>query len=57
MSQFSKDIFDRLKAGEPIRLDDPQYFKIQEVVNRTIKLFAALNTSTSIDQIPDTGSI
>lgn len=51
MSQFSKDILDRLKAGEPIRLDDPQYFKIQEVVNRTIRLSADLNTSINIDQI------
>jgi acetyltransferase-like isoleucine patch superfamily enzyme len=50
-NQNAKDIFDRLKAGEPIRLDDPQYFKIQEAVDRTIKLSAELNTSTNIDQI------
>lgn len=46
-----RDILDRLKAGEPIRLDDPQYFKVQEVVNRTIGLSSQLNTSTHIDQI------
>ncbi|HEU4902670.1 MAG TPA: sugar O-acetyltransferase [Flavisolibacter sp.] len=46
-----RDIFDRLQAGEPIRLDDPQYFKLNDVVNRTIKLSAALNTSTDVDQI------
>jgi acetyltransferase-like isoleucine patch superfamily enzyme len=46
-----EDIFDRLKAGEPIRLDDPEYPKVQEVVNRTIKLSSELNTSTDIDQI------
>ena len=46
-----RDIFDRLKAGEPIRLDDPEYPKIQEVVNRTIELSVKLNTSTNIDQI------
>jgi len=50
-NQNNRDIFDRLKAGEPIRLDDPQYPKIQEVVNRTIELSAKLNTSTDIDQI------
>jgi acetyltransferase-like isoleucine patch superfamily enzyme len=50
-NQNDKDIFDRLKAGELIRLDDPQYPKVQEVVDRTIKLFAKLNTSTDVDQI------
>ena len=46
-----RDIFDRMKGGEPIRLNDPQYFKVQEVVNRTIALSVSLNTSTNIDQI------
>jgi len=46
-----KNIFERLKAGEPIRLDDPQYYKVQEVVDRTISLSADLNTSTHINQI------
>ncbi len=45
------DIFERMQAGEPIRLDDPQYPKVQEVVSRTIQLSAALNTSTNVDQI------
>ena len=48
---FGKNIFERLKAGEPIRLNDPEYFKVQEVVNRTIELSAQLNVSTDIDQI------
>jgi hypothetical protein len=26
--QISGDIFDRMKAGEPIRLNDPEYPKI-----------------------------
>jgi len=47
----NKDIFDRLKAGKPIRLDDPEYPKVQGVVDRTISLSAQLNSSTSIDQI------
>lgn len=42
-----------MKAGEPIRLDDPQYHKVQVVINRTIKLSAQLNTSTNINQIRD----
>jgi len=50
-NQHDSDILDRLRAGEPIKLDDPQYFKIQEIVDRTIELSAQLNTSTHIDQI------
>jgi acetyltransferase-like isoleucine patch superfamily enzyme len=46
----SQDILHRLKAGDRIRLDDPEYFIIQAIVDRTIKLSAALNTSTGIDQ-------
>ena len=51
LHQNKKSIFDRMKAGELFRLDDPEYPKVQEVVNRTIALSAALNTSTNIDQI------
>jgi acetyltransferase-like isoleucine patch superfamily enzyme len=49
--QNTGDIFERMKAGVPIRLDDPEYYKIQEVINRTIRLSAGLNTSTDIAQI------
>jgi acetyltransferase-like isoleucine patch superfamily enzyme len=48
----SKDIFERMKAGEPIRLDDPQYSKVQEVVSQTINLVTELNaTSKDVDQV------
>jgi acetyltransferase-like isoleucine patch superfamily enzyme len=47
------DIFDRMRAGESIPFDDPQYPKIHEAVSRTTKLSADLNTSTDIDQIRD----
>lgn len=50
-NQENKDIFDRMRAGEPIQLDDPQYSKVQAVVNRTIKLNAKLNTSEDVEQI------
>jgi acetyltransferase-like isoleucine patch superfamily enzyme len=50
-NQHSKDILDRLRAGEPIRLNDPEYFKIQAVVDRTIQLSTQLNTATGIDLI------
>jgi acetyltransferase-like isoleucine patch superfamily enzyme len=48
-----RDIFDRMREGESIPFNDPQYPKIFEVVSRTMKLSAALNTSTDIDQIRD----
>jgi acetyltransferase-like isoleucine patch superfamily enzyme len=50
-NQQGNDIFDRLKAGEPIRLDDPQYFKVMAVVNRTIRLSAQLNLASDVDQV------
>lgn len=49
--QGGSDIFDRLKAGAPVWLDDAEYYKIQQVVNRTIKLSAGLNTSTDVAQL------
>ena len=45
------DIFDRLRAGEPIRLDDPEYSKVQEIVDRTLKFSVKLNTSEDSDQV------
>lgn len=49
--QINRSIFDRMKAGEPIQLDDSEYPKVQEVISRTIKLSAELNSSTDIEQI------
>lgn len=51
MKYKASDIFERLREGEPIRLDDPEYFKITEVVNRTIKLSQRLNNSTDTAQM------
>lgn len=45
-----KDIFSRLKAGEPIPMDDPEYPRIHEEVSRTIKLSSRLNASNSVDE-------
>ncbi|MCW3089961.1 MAG: acetyltransferase [Ferruginibacter sp.] len=47
----NKDIFDRMRSGEPIRLDDTEYSKIQWVVNQTIQLNAKLNTSEDLELI------
>lgn len=45
------NIFERLRSGKPIRLNDPEYDQINEVVNRTIKLSQKLNTSSNIDAV------
>ncbi len=41
------DIFDRMRAGEPFRLTDPQYQPVNEVVRRTRALSVGLNASVS----------
>lgn len=51
MSTGTRDIFYRLRSGEPIAPEDPEYYKIQAVVDRTMALSASLNTSTNIDDI------
>lgn len=47
----NKDIFDRLKSGEPVPMDDPEYSKIREEVNRTIGLIGKLNASTDLNKV------
>jgi hypothetical protein len=46
-----KDILQRLRSGGPIRLNDPQYWEINEVIGRTLKLSQQLNTATDISSI------
>jgi acetyltransferase-like isoleucine patch superfamily enzyme len=46
-----KNIFARLKAGEPIRFDDPEYGRIQEVVDRTIRLSSQLNVADNVSEV------
>ena len=46
-----RDIFDRMKAGEAILPDDPQFAKVIEIVTRTQELSVQLNSSTHIDQV------
>jgi acetyltransferase-like isoleucine patch superfamily enzyme len=45
------NIFTRMRDGEIIRQNDPEYPKVMEVVNRTISLSSKLNASTDVDQI------
>jgi len=48
------NIFERLKSGEIIPLTDPEYFKVAEVVTRTLMLSQKLNRS---DNVADVRSI
>lgn len=45
-------IFERMRAGKPLRKDDPEYARFGEVVNRTIRLCVEMNaTATDVDQV------
>ncbi|MDB5125062.1 MAG: acetyltransferase [Mucilaginibacter sp.] len=46
-----KNIFDRLKGGELVPLDDPEFLKVDEVVTCTLALMPALNAAASVDKI------
>lgn len=50
-NQHGTDIFDRMKAGIPVPMDDPEYSRIREAVNQTMKLSAQLNAATDTDQV------
>ncbi|GAA0188969.1 sugar O-acetyltransferase [Fulvivirga kasyanovii] len=47
----SNDIFERLKSGVPVPMDDPQYGRIRHIVNETIKLSNQLNMASDVDEI------
>jgi hypothetical protein len=51
MVKENTDILDRLKSGKKISLNDPEYFKIQEVIDRTIGLSSQLNAAGSIAEV------
>jgi acetyltransferase-like isoleucine patch superfamily enzyme len=44
------NILNRLKSGELIRLNEPGYHEIDELVNRTIRLSAQLNCAVDVHQ-------
>lgn len=54
----SEDIFKRMRAGQPIRLDDPQYPRVWEIVSKTLTLVTEMNaTSTSVEQLRERLSV
>ena len=50
-SQDERHLFDRMKSGEPLVPDDPQFAEVMEVVTRTQRLSVQLNSSTHIDEV------
>jgi acetyltransferase-like isoleucine patch superfamily enzyme len=50
MEKTTKNIFVRLRTGEAVSMNDPQYPMIRDAVNRTIALSVKLNTATDLDQ-------
>lgn len=46
-----KDIFERLKSGEVVSLHDPEFHKVNEIVNRTLSLTPLLNASTNTKEV------
>lgn len=46
-----KDVFERLRSGEVVRLDDPEFEQVTAVVNRTLALSPALNAATDSAEV------
>ena len=46
-----RDIFERLQAGEPIPMNDPQYSRIRKAVNQTFQQSAKMNASANVDEV------
>jgi len=44
-------IFNRLRAGETVPFNDPNYFQIFEAASRTAKLLAELNASADNERV------
>ena len=50
--QADSAIFQRMRAGEPLRKDDPEYGRFGEIVSRTIRLCVEMNaTATDVNQV------
>lgn len=48
-----QDVFERIKSGDSIRLNDPEFFIINEVVIRTLSLVNQLNQAGDIAKVRD----
>ncbi|RYE27352.1 MAG: sugar O-acetyltransferase, partial [Sphingobacteriales bacterium] len=52
-NQHNRDIFERLREGEPIPSDDPEAFKLREASFSTKKLLVLLNNSSDPAEVRD----
>lgn len=48
-----QDVFERIKSGDSIRLNDPEFFIINEVVIRTLSLVNQLNQAGDVAKVRD----
>ncbi len=53
MSIMYKELSEKMKSGNPFRLDDPEFQEINDLKDRTLSLSIQLNNSTNIDEIRD----
>lgn len=51
MKDSNIDIFERMKSGEAVPFNDPQYKKIFDVVAQTMELSVLMNNSTNVEYI------
>lgn len=52
MAEISKaDIFSRLRSGEAVPMDDPDYYKVREAAARALSIQVDLNASRTTDEI------
>ncbi len=47
---YKKDIFERLRSGEVIPMDHPDYAVIRTIVNKTMNILNKMNNANSIDE-------
>lgn len=45
MECLKTEILERLRKGGPVRSDEPDYYKVNDIVTRTLKLIQELNSS------------
>jgi acetyltransferase-like isoleucine patch superfamily enzyme len=50
MEKEPTDIFERLRNGEIVPLNDPDFSKVNKLVNRTLAIMPTLNSSTSTNE-------
>lgn len=48
---MSKNVFQRMQAGETVPFDDPQYYQVGEIARRTTKLLTEFNVTADIEKV------